>query len=88
MIHGEAVRRVERQAFSAREVQRLYRIPRGLVYGAIHRGELLASQVEGRRAFTILRSDLESWIRSHAVRPSTHAQGVVERRLEREGAVT
>lgn len=74
---------VRSEALSERGVEREYRISRARVADAIRRGELRASRL-GTRRLTILRSDVERWIRSHAVRPSDSAAARVDEVLERE----
>ena len=78
------MRSAQREAFSVRGAAQHYGVSRHLVSGAVRRGELPAACF-GARRLLILRADLERWIRSHAVKPTAHAESVVERRLEREG---
>ena len=60
---------MERDAFSAREVERRYGIDRGTISAAIQAGELRAHRL-GRRRFLVLRADLERWLESFVVKPS------------------
>lgn len=73
----------DRQALSARAVSREYGISRETLVAAMAAGELRAARL-GSRRYTILRRDLEAWLYGHAVRPSSRAEDVVTRRLERE----
>ena len=66
-----------------RGVERAFGISRTRLSEAIRAGELPAAQL-GARRFTILRSDLEVWLRRYAIPPSPHAEQVVEKVLKRE----
>jgi predicted DNA-binding transcriptional regulator AlpA len=73
----------QKSALSARGVEREYAISRAAVTDAIRRGELPAAQL-GSRRLTILRADVERWIRKHAVKPIDFAAARVDEILERE----
>jgi len=72
-----------RRALSARQAGIEYGLDRATIARAIRRGELPASR-PGVRRYTILRDDLEAWIRGYRVHPSTVAERV-EAALAREG---
>jgi excisionase family DNA binding protein len=55
-----------RYALSVREAAREYGLDRRLIADAIRAGSLPAARL-GRRKLTILRADLEDFIRGHAV---------------------
>jgi excisionase family DNA binding protein len=61
---------MERDGYSAREIERRYRIDRGKISVAIQRGELRAHRL-GRRRFLILRADLERWLSGFVVKPGS-----------------
>ena len=82
---GPTIDVVERAAFSIRQLAQVYGVGRQTVSAAIRRGDLPAARF-GPKRIVVLRSDFETWLRSHAIRPTAHAEDVVERRLERETA--
>lgn len=53
--------------------------------GAIDANELKAARI-GTRRITVLRVDLEDWLRSHAIRPELSDADWVERHRERAAA--
>ena len=73
-----------RYALSARGVERDYGIDRTAVAEAIRSGDLRASRL-GARRFTLLRTDVEQWLRRYAVTPTARAQARVHEVLEAEG---
>ena len=72
-----------KQALSARGVSEAYGIDRARISAAIADGELSASRL-GKRRYVVMVRDVETWLRSYAVRPSLHAEKTVQRRLEHE----
>jgi excisionase family DNA binding protein len=61
---------MDQEAFSAREIERRYRIDRGTISAAIHSGDLRAHRL-GLRRFLILRADLERWLSGFVVEPGS-----------------
>ena len=78
-------RETRREAFSARQVSRAYGIAMRTILDAIGTHELRASRL-GAKRYTVLRQDVESWIRSKSlsVPPNDHAHRIVASVLERE----
>jgi len=74
---------IERRGYTLRAASRAYGISRWTLAAAIRRGELPAARL-GTHRLTILASDIESFLRRHAVRPTSHAEAVVEEVLRRE----
>ena len=58
-----------KRTLSERAVEREYQIAREILRDARQRGELPAYRVHARK-LTYLRSEVERWIRSHAVAPT------------------
>ena len=71
-----------RDALSLRGLERRYGFRREFL-GELVRDGVLPAQPRGR-ALVVLRSDFESWFRSAAERTRSHADGVVDRVLDRE----
>ena len=74
---------MDRAAYTLRGVERALGIDRRTVSAAIRAGELPAARL-GSRRMLILATDIETWLRSKAVRPNAHAESVVARVLARE----
>lgn len=72
-------------AGSARAWARELGVSADTIAGAIRRGELRAVRL-GSRRFLIRREDVGAWLESRRVRPTEHAERVVERVLAREEA--
>ena len=74
---------MERAALTLRGVERALGLDRRTISAAIKSGELPATRI-GKRNLLILRSDVESWLRRHALCPNAHAEARVEQLLARE----
>lgn len=70
-------------ALSARGVARHLGVSLVTVRAAIVAGELPAARL-GRRRLTILRADVDAWIRRHQIRPTDEDHAVLERVHERK----
>ena len=67
---------------SLRAWERATGFSRGTLAREIAAGRLQASRVGARRYF-VTREAIEAWLRIHEVRPSAHAEKVVEQVLKR-----
>lgn len=72
-----------RFALSARGVARLLGVSPDLVLEEIRTGRLPAYRL-GRRRLLVRREDVEAWLAARRVRPTAHAERIVERVLQRE----
>ena len=75
-----------RETLSLRGVERDYGIPRAVASKAIADGGFPAYRLKKRR-YLIFRTDVENWIRRHAVRPRPTAEARVREVIERESSV-
>jgi excisionase family DNA binding protein len=74
---------MDQTAYTLRGVERALGIDRRTVSAAIRAGELPAARL-GSRRLLILATDIETWLRRHAIQPTARAELLVERVLARE----
>lgn len=74
----------DREALSLRGINRLYGYSREYLGALIRAGELTATP--HGRALKIFRSDFEAWMRSRALRSTSHAEERAARLLAKDAA--
>ena len=74
---------IDQRGFTLRGASRAYGLARATLTAAIRRGELPAARI-GQRRLVILASDVEAFLRRHAIRPTQHSEAVVDAVLARE----